>query len=95
MSEEPEPIETLRASVSRSEPESYYELAKALQNLGTPVAAAEAAILFLKAAQLGHAGGHYAAAVEARALDMRRSRIRWRGAIARSVEGRRLRQFQK
>jgi TPR repeat protein len=68
---EPEPIERLRARVSGSEPESYCELAWALRDLGTPQARAEAANLFLRAAQLDHPSGHFAAAIEARALDVR------------------------
>jgi TPR repeat protein len=70
-SKEPEPIERLRANIAGIEPASYCELARALRELGSPEALAEAASLFLRAAQLDHVEGHFAAAIEARALDMR------------------------
>ncbi|HEY3741642.1 MAG TPA: hypothetical protein VGL53_17440 [Bryobacteraceae bacterium] len=63
--------DSIDAVSSKNTPEANYELAIALRDSGTLEARAEAARLFLKAAQLDHPGGHLEAAIEARALQMR------------------------
>lgn len=65
----PEPIDA--ASNFRNTPEANYEHGKALRDSGTLEGRAEAARLFLKAAQLDHPRAHLEAAIEARDLQMR------------------------